>query len=380
MQQEPATPETQKAGTPEQDHRTEGASFNTEATHTEATRPPVGTDMPKTHPLTRAIGRSWRADHRRRSFVWATGLTFLLLALSCSLGTRPIANSVGLDQPSYQPKAGNDQQALRMLIDHVCNTHNGLPNTPCVIGVRAALFRAFQVSKADIDRQVHQGNTPFAAINIFRLGCPEWEQSMTRLVVALSDLVKQKSISPAQSDEIIAWFQARQDVACSFVSNAGTTLLTPTPGPGFSHSCPPVPGHEDADVEVRLLATVNQARANAGVAPLNNDLLIHRVALTHSEDMTCYGMSHFVPPGTTPATRMAAAGVQFTWHGENIGWAGVGSDWQKVMWLFNTMMAEQPPNDGHRQNILSPHFNRTGIGIYVENASGRLWLTEDFAG
>lgn len=50
------------------------------------------------------------------------------------------------------------------------------------------------------------------------------------------------------------------------------------------------------------------------------------------------------------------------------------------MWLFNSMMAEQPPNDGHRQNILSPHFDRTGIGIYVENASGRLWLTEDFAG
>lgn len=67
-------------------------------------------------------------------------------------------------------------------------------------------------------------------------------------------------------------------------------------------------------------------------------------------------MSHYVPPGTDPASRMAAAGVQFTWHGENIGWSGVGADWQKVMWLFNSMMAEQPPKDGHRQNILSPNF------------------------
>jgi len=169
----------------------------------------------------------------------------------------------------------------------------------------------------------------------------------------------------------------------SYQSHAGATFLTPTPSstpPGSSRSCPPVAGHEDSDVEARLLDAVNQARASAGVAPLSNDLVIHGEALVHSADMTCYGMSHFVPPGTTPASRMEAAGVTFTWHGENIGWAGVGSDWQKAMWLFNSMMAEKPPNDGHRQNILSPHFTHTGIGIYVENASGRLWLTEDFAG
>lgn len=77
---------------------------------------------------------------------------------------------------------------------------------------------------------------------------------------------------------------------------------------------------------------------------------------------------------------MNAAGVKGTWYGENIGWSGQGTALDKIMWLFNTMMAEQPPNDAHRKNILSPHFTRTGIGIYVENASGRLWLTEDFAG
>jgi uncharacterized protein YkwD len=158
---------------------------------------------------------------------------------------------------------------------------------------------------------------------------------------------------------------------------------TPTPSPttlGSSRSCPPVAGDEDSDVEARLLIAVNQARASAGVAPLALDPRIHGEALQHSLDMTCYGFGHYVPPGTTPASRMAAAGVTFTWHGENIGMAGVGTDWQKVMWLFNSMMAEKPPNDGHRQNILSPNFTRTGIGIYVENVSGRLWLTEDFAG
>lgn len=330
-----------------------------------------------------SLRRSWQITRHRRSFVLATGITVLAVLLSCILGARPVANSVGLDQSSYQPRAGNDQQALRQLIDHICATHDAVPENPCVVGVRSTLFKAFQVSQSAIDQEVREGNTPFAAIHFVNLGCPDWQQAMTRLVASLGDLVHRKTISATQSDEVVAWFQDREDAACAFVVSSGNSWLTPTPAPlpsGSSSSCPPVAGFEDATVEAQLLATVNQARADAGVAPLSNEDLIQREALVHSEDMTCYGMSHFVPPGTDPASRMAAVGVQFSWHGENIGWSGVGSDWDKVMWLFNSMMAEQPPNDGHRQNILSPHFDRTGIGIYVENASGRLWLTEDFAG
>jgi uncharacterized protein YkwD len=179
----------------------------------------------------------------------------------------------------------------------------------------------------------------------------------------------------------------------SYQSRAGAAILTPTPsattapkptatpsGSSSSGACPPVAGREDTATEAWLLNAVNQARASAGVAALTIDPLIHNEALLHSGAMTCYGMSHFVPPGTTPETRMRAVGVTFTWGGENIGWAGRGTFLDKIMWLFNTMMAEVPTNDGHRKNILSPHFTRTGIGIYVENVSGRLWLTEDFAG
>lgn len=170
----------------------------------------------------------------------------------------------------------------------------------------------------------------------------------------------------------------------SFQTHGGAAFLTPTPTPsptqpGSSGPCSPVAGQEDSAMEAWQLNAVNQARASAGVAALSMDSRIHSEALQHSRDMTCYGFGHYVPPGTTPASRMAAAGVSFTWHGENIGEAGEGTDLQKVMWLFNTMMAEQPPNDGHRQNILSPHFTITGIGIYVENGSGSLWMTEDFA-
>jgi uncharacterized protein YkwD len=42
------------------------------------------------------------------------------------------------------------------------------------------------------------------------------------------------------------------------------------------------------------------------------------------------------------------------------------------------MLNEQPPNDGHRKNILNPSFTHIGIAIY-RAPSGTLWLTQDFS-
>ena len=204
-----------------------------------------------------------------------------------------------------------------------------------------------------------------------------WAAGISMVVLIASCPLGVRSLSPSVNLSPLA-----------FQTHGGAAFLTPTPTPtatstptqlGSSGPCSPVAGQEDSAMEAWQLNAVNQARASAGVAALSIDARIQSEALQHSRDMTCYGFGHFVPPGTTPASRMAAAGVTFSWHGENIGEAGQGTDLQKVLWLFNVMMAEQPPNDGHRQNILSPHFTMTGIGIYVENGSGSLWMTEDFA-
>jgi len=41
------------------------------------------------------------------------------------------------------------------------------------------------------------------------------------------------------------------------------------------------------------------------------------------------------------------------------------------------MLKGQPPNDGHRKNLLSPAFHQVGIGIVID-AKGLVWVTEDF--
>jgi uncharacterized protein YkwD len=46
--------------------------------------------------------------------------------------------------------------------------------------------------------------------------------------------------------------------------------------------------------------------------------------------------------------------------------------------LTQSMLDEQPPNDGHRMNILSSTFTHIGIAVY-RDSSGTVWLTQDFS-
>ena len=48
------------------------------------------------------------------------------------------------------------------------------------------------------------------------------------------------------------------------------------------------------------------------------------------------------------------------------------------MGLTQAMLNEQPPDDGHRLNILSTAFAHIGIAVY-RSGSGTVWLTQDFS-
>jgi hypothetical protein len=41
------------------------------------------------------------------------------------------------------------------------------------------------------------------------------------------------------------------------------------------------------------------------------------------------------------------------------------------------MLAEKPPEDGHRQNLLSTSFYQIGVAVLID-AKGIAWVTEDF--
>jgi len=116
---------------------------------------------------------------------------------------------------------------------------------------------------------------------------------------------------------------------------------------------------------------------------MSTDLITSASAHNTRMENGC-GLSHQCSGEAALGDRETAAGVRWTSAGENIGEGGPVGDTQSsiasmAVSLTNSMLAEQPPNDGHRLNILSSSF--TGVGIAVtRDSSGTVWMTQDFAG
>lgn len=107
---------------------------------------------------------------------------------------------------------------------------------------------------------------------------------------------------------------------------------------------------EYVDEVVRL---VNEARAEAGVAPLTLDVNLRKAAQVRAAE--CVGtFSHTRPDGTSYKTAIQQAGVESNYTGENAA-TGHTSPQQVVERLMKS--------EGHRANILNPNFTKIGVGL-----------------
>jgi uncharacterized protein YkwD len=133
-----------------------------------------------------------------------------------------------------------------------------------------------------------------------------------------------------------------------------------------------------------VLAHINAARADAGLAALTLDTNLSKASALHNQLMIdgC-GMQHQCPGESGIGTRFSAQGVQWTTAGENIGYSSSGSTDAQIAAAANrltdSMLAEQPPNDGHRRNLLNTRFNRIGLSV-LRDSKGITWMTQDFVG
>jgi uncharacterized protein YkwD len=147
-------------------------------------------------------------------------------------------------------------------------------------------------------------------------------------------------------------------------------------------STPPTTGPGSAVNQV--LELINEARARAGLADYTITAGLHRSAARHNAVMAAgCGLSHQCPGEPSLGRRETAAGVSWTSAGENIGEGGpvpasTAEIAQMVLVLTKNMLAEQPPDDGHRRNILSTAFRHIGIAIF-RDSSGTVWMTQDFS-
>jgi uncharacterized protein YkwD len=156
--------------------------------------------------------------------------------------------------------------------------------------------------------------------------------------------------------------------------------VAPSAPPSASASSPA----QDGTAATQVLALINQARAAAGLPALTVTSGLETSSSEHNLLMAggC-GLSHQCPGEAAIGQRETAAGVDWTAAGENIGEGGPVADTdaaiaQMAVGLTQSMLDEQPPNDGHRMNILSSTFTHIGIAV-DRDSSGTVWLTQDFS-
>jgi uncharacterized protein YkwD len=135
-------------------------------------------------------------------------------------------------------------------------------------------------------------------------------------------------------------------------------------------------------VSDQVLAHINAARADEGLGALVMDSELSQASAKHNALMIdgC-GLSHQCSGEAGLGDRFTAEGVKWSSAGENIGFGSSGSSTADIVeaanGLTDSMLAEKPPNDGHRKNLLNTGFKRVGLSI-ARDSKGMTWMTQDF--
>ena len=128
----------------------------------------------------------------------------------------------------------------------------------------------------------------------------------------------------------------------------------------------------------QLLELLNNERRNAGLNALEMDALACKVAAAHARDMaTGHFISHWGSDGRKPFHRYSFAGgtdalQENAASAENVQSLAVPGILNDLREMHQSMVAEVPPNDGHRKTILNPYHTHIGFGIALNGRSLRL--------
>ncbi len=127
-----------------------------------------------------------------------------------------------------------------------------------------------------------------------------------------------------------------------------------------------------------LLKLLNDDRRSAGLNALEMDPLACEVAAGHARDMvTGHFISHWGSDGRKPYHRYSLAGgidalQENASAAENVQSVAVPGIVNDLREMHQSMLAESPPNDGHRKTILDPYHTHVGFGIALKGRSLRL--------
>jgi uncharacterized membrane protein required for colicin V production len=122
-------------------------------------------------------------------------------------------------------------------------------------------------------------------------------------------------------------------------------------------------------LESGMIDLVNKERTSRGLGALQRNQTLTQIGREHSEDMFKRGyFAHNTPEGKNVADRALSRNYIYLIIGENLAYA-------PTLPLAHKGLMDSP---GHRANILSPEFNKIGIGIMDGGVYG-LMVTQVFS-
>ncbi|MPN24443.1 hypothetical protein SDC9_171842 [bioreactor metagenome] len=141
----------------------------------------------------------------------------------------------------------------------------------------------------------------------------------------------------------------------------------PSTGAGGSKPTQPSSGDVKA-AEARALQLLNADRSKNGLPALKANSKLTALAESYAQDMINRGFfAHNNPEGQTPFDRMKAAGIGYSYAGENLA-INSNVDAAEVAFMNSS---------GHRANILSKNFTEVGIGVKYA-PSGQVYVVQEF--
>jgi uncharacterized protein YkwD len=166
------------------------------------------------------------------------------------------------------------------------------------------------------------------------------------------------------------------------ILTAGCALLPNSAEPPASTPAvaagPATPAGEWRAAKAATLAAINAARADAGLGPVAWDATLERVGDTFCGALLAeMAVGHVAADGVPPYLRALLAG-EIGFHRENVGsfdsTATVDRDEVEgiALVMLESMLAETPPDDGHRRTILEPTATHLGVGVAVLGGSVRV--------
>lgn len=121
-----------------------------------------------------------------------------------------------------------------------------------------------------------------------------------------------------------------------------------------------------SDYESQVLTLINAERAKYGLSALSIDSKVQSAAEVRANEIT-KSFSHTRPDGTTCFTALAQSGATYSKAAENIAYGQKSPQAVVDAWMNS---------EGHRANILTADFTKTGIGCVSVN--GTLYWTQFF--